>query len=179
MRKRLLVIVLVLVAGIGGGAVYLRASSGPAVAFKTEPVSRGPLVVGVSATGTLEPEEVLDVGSQVAGQILGFGTGTDGKPIDYGSPVGPGTVLARIDDTLYKAKAEQSRAQVRAASQQLLQAKAKAEQARAGVEQAKANTLRATADLQQANAKGSQAMKDWERAKSLQTSGGISGADYD
>src|SRR6478672_7234594 len=137
MRKRLIVVALVLAAVIGAGAWYLRAASGPTVAFKSEPVTRAPLVVGVSATGTLEPEEVIDVGSQVGGQILTFGTGTDGKPVDYGSPVGPGTVLARIDDTLYKAKAEQSRAQVKAAEQQLLQAKAKAEQARAGVEQAK------------------------------------------
>jgi HlyD family secretion protein len=179
MRTRLLVVGLVLLAGVGAGAWYLRAGGGPPVAFKSEPVKNGPLIVGVSATGTLEPEEVIDVGSQVGGQIITFGTGTDGRPIDYDSPVGPDTVLARIDDTLYKAKAEQSRAQVRAASQQLLQAKAKAEQARAGVEQAKANTLRAGADLQQANAKASQAVKDWGRAKSLQTSGGISSAEYD
>lgn len=121
---------------------------------------------------------MIDVGSQVGGQILTFGTGTDGKAIDYGSPVGPGTVLARIDDTLYKAKADQSRAQVRVAEHQLQQAKAKADQARAGVDQAKANTLRATADLRQANAKSDQTTKDWERAKSLQGSG-ISSADFD
>lgn len=136
-------------------------------------------MVGVSATGTLEPEEVLDVGSQVAEQILAFGTGTDGKPIDYGSPVGPGTVLARIDDTLYRAKADQSRAQVRAAEQQLSQARAKADQARAGVEQAKANTLRAGADLRQAAAKFDQASKEWERQKQLLSSFTGSQTDYD
>ncbi len=179
MRKPLLVIALVLVAGAVAGAWYFRSAGSSSVEFKEEAVSRGPLVVGVSATGTLEPEEVIDVGAQVGGQILTFGVGTDGKPIDYGSPVGPGTVLARIDDTLYKAKAEQSRAQVRAAEQQLQQAKAKAVQAKAGIEQAKANTLRASADLRQVNAKSDQTTKDWDRAKSLQTSGGISTADYD
>jgi HlyD family secretion protein len=162
-----------------GGAWALRAAGAPAVAFKTESVTRGPIVVGVSATGTLEPEEVIDVGSQVGGQIITFGTGTDGKPIDYGSPVAPGTVLARIDDTLYKAKASQSRAQVQAAEQQLKQARAKADQARAGVEQAKANTLRSAADLQQAKAKADQASKDWARQKELQGSGTTAQAEYD
>lgn len=56
MPKRLLITALVLVVVIGAGAWYLRAAGGPAVAFKSEPVTRGPLVVGVSATGTLEPE---------------------------------------------------------------------------------------------------------------------------
>src|SRR5262245_7792749 len=176
MRKPLWIIILIVAVAGGVGVWLLRANASSPVAFKSESVSQGPLVVSVSATGTLEPEEVIDVGSQVAGQILTFGTGTAGKPIDYGSPVGPNTVLARIDDTLYKAKAEQSRAQVRAAEQQLLQAKAKADQAKAGVEQAKANTLRSSADLRQANAKSDQTTKDWTRAKSLQGTGGISSA---
>jgi HlyD family secretion protein len=179
MWKRLLMIGLVLVAAVGGGAWYLRASAGSKAEFQTQPVSRAPLVVGVSATGTLEPEEVIDVGAQVGGQILTFGTGTDGKVIDYGSPVAPGTVLARIDDTLYKAKAAQSQAQVRSAEKQLEQAKAKADQARAGVDQAKANTLRATADLQQASAKADQTTKDWERAQALDGTGVSASADYD
>ena len=179
MRKRLLVVVSLLAVGGIAGVWYLRAAGNSRVSFRAEAVTRGPLVVSVSATGTLEPEEVIDVGSQVGGQILTFGIGTDGKTIDYGSPVAPGTVLARIDDSLYRAKAEQSRAQVRASEQQLRQAQAKAEQARAGVEQAKANTVRADADLRQAQAKSDQANKDWDRAKSLRSSANISGADYD
>ena len=47
-----------------------------------------------------EPEEVIDVGAQVAGQILSFGKDADGKTVDYGSHVREGTVLARIDDWL-------------------------------------------------------------------------------
>jgi HlyD family secretion protein len=179
MWKRMLVLGVVLFAALGGGAWYARSSVSSKVALQTQPVTRAPLVIGVSATGTLEPEEVIDVGAQVGGQILTFGTGTDGKTIDYGSPVGPGTVLARIDDTLYRAKADQSRAQVRAAEQQLVQAKAKADQARAGVDQAVANTLRAAADLQQASAKSAQTTKDWERAKALDASGTSASADYD
>src|SRR5581483_9910180 len=79
--------------------------------FVTEPIKRGDLLATFSATGTVEPEDVVDVGAQVAGQIKEFGPepGT-GKTIDYHSHVEPGTVLARIDDSLYKARVDQSRA---------------------------------------------------------------------
>jgi HlyD family secretion protein len=179
MWKRMLVLGALVGAMVGGAAWYARASAGAKVSFQAQSVTRAPIVVGVSATGTLEPQEVMDVGAQVGGQILTFGTGTDGKAIDYGSPVAPGTVLARIDDTLYRAKAEQSRAQVRAAESQLVQAKAKADQARAGVDQAVANTIRASADLQQASAKSAQTTKDWERAKALDGSGISAQSDFD
>src|SRR5690242_1310407 len=110
MRKYILPIVFLLLLAGGAGYWYLTANAAPKVTFKTEPVSRGELVATVSASGTLEPEEVVDVGAQVAGQVLDFGKGTDGKTIDYGSPVEKDTVLALIDDALYKAKVEQTRA---------------------------------------------------------------------
>ena len=47
---------------------------GDVVAFRTAGVERGDLVVTVSATGTLEPEEVVDVGAQVVGRIEEFGS---------------------------------------------------------------------------------------------------------
>jgi multidrug efflux pump subunit AcrA (membrane-fusion protein) len=52
------------------------------VTFRTEPVTRGELLATVGGTGTLEPEEVIDVGTQVGGLIKEFGSGTDGKPVD-------------------------------------------------------------------------------------------------
>ncbi len=177
-RIILLAVGLLLVAG-GFGFWYLRAASRPTVSFRTESVTRGELVATIGATGTLEPEEVIDVGTQVAGQIHEFGTGLDGKPIDYGSGVEAGTVLARIDDSLFKAKVEQSRAAVRSAEQQLAQSKAKVDEAKAAVEQAAANTQRAEADLRQARAKGAQTDKDWARAQTLQSSGTLSQQDYD
>lgn len=172
MRKFLIpAVVLVLVAG-GAGYWFLSGASRPAVAFRAEPAARGELLAAVSATGTLEPEDVIDVGARVAGLIEEFGTGTDGKPIDYGSPVEPGTVLAKIDDALYRAKVEQSEAVANSTRQRVTQAKAK-------VDQAKANTRRSRADLQQAQAKSNQSDRDWERARSLYSSGGLSVGDYD
>lgn len=169
---------LFLVFVVSGVAIWLSSTtSASPVSFRTERIGKGELLAAVSATGTLEPVEVLDVGAQVVGQIKEFGTGADGKTIDYGSPVEPGTVLARIDDSLYKAQVEQSRALLRSAERQLDSAKAKVDSAKAKVEQANANVQRADADLKAAKAKSNQTSRDWERAK--QTEGSISQADFD
>jgi len=126
--------------------------------FRTAPVTRGDLLATISATGTVEPEEVVDIGAQVAGRIVAFGKDRDGKTVDYGSHVEAGTILAKIDDALYTADVSQ---------------------AKAAVAQAKANLKRAEADLGQLKAKLFQAERDWARAKKLGPSDALSQSDYD
>jgi HlyD family secretion protein len=172
MKKYILPVLAVVLIGTGVGYWLLHKSSGPPVSFKTEPATRGELVSTVTATGTLEPEDVIDVGAQVAGLIKDFGTGSDGKVIDYGSPVDAGTVLARIDDSYYRAKAEQSRTLLQSAQQKVIEAKAMADEA-------VANTNRARADLNQAKAKATQSSHDWDRARGLKDATSISQSDYD
>ena len=66
-------------------------------------VTRGDVGAVVSATGTVEPETMVDVGPEVSGTIRKLGPDprgkTDplyrGKSIDFGSPVEAGDVLAR------------------------------------------------------------------------------------
>jgi HlyD family secretion protein len=72
--------------------------------FITVPVDKGEISSTISATGTIEPEEVIDIGAQVAGMIKEFGRDlhSTNSPIDYGSQVEEGTVLARIDESLYE-----------------------------------------------------------------------------
>ena len=61
------------------------------------------------ATGTVEPEEVVDVSAQVAGRITNLGTDSQGMSVNFGSPVEAGAVLAQIDNALYAARVEQQR----------------------------------------------------------------------
>jgi HlyD family secretion protein len=68
--------------------------------YRTTPVVKTDIVSSIAATGTVVPEDVVDVGTQVNGQIASFGTDTDGKSIDYRSVVTERTILAKIDDTL-------------------------------------------------------------------------------
>ena len=126
--------------------------------FQTVPVTRGDLRVTISATGTIEPEEVIDVGAQVAGRIVVFGKDKNGKTIDYGSEVEEGTVLAQIDDAIYAAETAQEKALL---------------------EQAGAGVVRAEADLNQMKAKLYQAKRDWDRAQQLGPSDALSQSDFD
>ena len=119
--------------------------------FVTSNVTTGNLSVSISATGTLEPEEVIDIGAQVAGQIKSFGTDVDGKVVDYGSQVDQGTLLARIDDVVPQTD----------------------------VNQAKAELSRSNAVLAQSKAKYNQASRNWKRVQELNTSKALARADID
>jgi HlyD family secretion protein len=172
---RTIISVLLLLAAIGGlvGWYWYSNENRPA-SFRTVQVERGDLLATISATGTIEPEEVIDVGAQIAGQILTFGPDPrgSGKLIDYGSPVEKDTVLARIDESLYQAQVEHCRAQVESAEAQV-------ESANAQVGSAEANVQRAVADLGQMQAKLKQADRDWERAQRLRPTKVIADVDYD
>ncbi|MGA2257216.1 MAG: TIGR03067 domain-containing protein, partial [Thermoguttaceae bacterium] len=80
-------------------------------AFRTTTITRGDITATIGASGTIEPEEVVDVGAQVTGIVVSLGADPRGKSdpsfkdktIDYGSPVEKDMILAKIDDALYKA----------------------------------------------------------------------------
>jgi HlyD family secretion protein len=173
MRKLIFIVILiVLMVGLGGGGYWLYRGSAPKGSFRTETVSRGNLLASISATGTLEPEDIVDVGAQVAGQLKEFGIDKKtGKPIDYGSEVETGDVLVQIDEQLFKAKVDQSKAL-------LDQAKAQADQAVAKIDDAKANVTVTEANLQVARSKFDQADRDWSRAQAIGR-GAMAQADYD
>ncbi len=178
MKKYIVPIVVLLALGGGLGYWFLAGTASAQVTYRTEAVSRGEITSGVSSTGTLQPEDVIDVGTQVAGFIESFGTDLKGQPIDYDSPVDAGTVLAKIDESLFKAHVEQSDALLRSAKQRLVSCKAKVDQAKAKVDQAKANTQRAVADVAQSVAKLNQASRDWDRIRKV-TIGSVSQSDLD
>jgi HlyD family secretion protein len=180
MRSLVIPIVVLLVVGGGAGYWYLHASGGNGIVYRTEPVAHGDLMATISASGTVEPEDVVDVGAQVAGMIEEFGVDPETKRVvDYGSPVKPSSVLARIDDRLYKAKVEQSRAQLLSAKARLESAKARLVSAQAKVDSAKASTRYAEANLQQVKSRDWQSARDWERAKKLGPTNVIAPVDFD
>jgi len=174
MRKVIvLVVVLVLAAAGGVGFWYSHAAAHAEGPYRTEEVKRGDLLATFSATGTLEPEDIIDVGTQVAGQIKEFGTDTKtSKPIDYSSEVEAGAVLAKIDESLFVAKVNQSKAMVAVAQ-------AAYDQAVAKVDDAKANVKVAQANLSVAQANYDHAKRDWDRAQLLSPKQALAPADYD
>jgi HlyD family secretion protein len=174
MRKIIIALAVLALFAVGGfGYWFSHASAHADGPYRTEEVKRGDLLATFSATGTLEPEDVIDVGAQVAGQIKEFGIDAQTKkPIDYGSEVEAGAVLAKIDDSLYKARVNQSQALVTVAEAANDQAVAKVDDADAAVKVAQANQNVAQANLDHAK-------RDWDRAQALFPKQGIAPADYD
>jgi len=146
MKKVILILVLIGGAAAGGWYWWTKRMTKEQSTFRVVEVTRGDVISTITATGTVEPEEVVDVGAQVAGMIVAFGKDVNGNQIDYGSEVEEGTVLATIDDSLYASDVAQNKAQV---------------------DSAQANVERTLADLEQMKAKLDQADRDWQRAQRL------------
>ncbi len=121
--------------------------------FRTEAVRRGDLTATVRATGTVQPEEIVDVGAQVAGQIIKFGADPRDrrKTIDFGCPVEAGTILAQIDPAPYEAREKQAQAKV----------------------------LQTQASLKLTQARLIQADRNWQRAQRLFANRAISTEEFD
>ncbi len=115
------VVVIVALALFAGG-------KSKAVQYKTEPVRRGDLVVIVTATGTLQPTNKVDVGSELSGIVRSV-------EVDYNSTVKVGQILARLDTTKLEATLSQSRASLESAKAKVMQNEATFEETRAKLEQ--------------------------------------------
>ena len=126
--------------------------------FRTDEAVSGRIARTISASGTVEPEELINVGSQVTGKIMSFGKDADGKPVDYRSKVKKGMVLAQIDDVLYAAELRQRKAEKL---------------------QAEASIITSNAKIKQAEAKLQLAKLNWSRAQELYSKKAMSKSDYD
>ena len=91
--------------------------------FRTLPVTRGDLFIGVTATGRLNRCEIIDVGAQIVGMIKSFGpdAGRPGKTIDFNSRVREGDVLAALDDRSLRVELEKTAAGLRMAEAEVQQ----------------------------------------------------------
>ncbi len=163
LSKSLWFLLLLAVAGGSGGAYWWSTHEttvqGPT--FRLGKVTREDIAVKINASGTVEPEEFVDVGAQVAGKIIEFGKEPNSdKPIDYGSMVEPGTVLARIDDALYSAEVQLARSALHQSQHQLRNAES-------GVVKAQADLRRAEADLLRLKSVAKQADQQWVRTEGL------------
>jgi HlyD family secretion protein len=145
--KKLLLFMSLLWGGGACGLWYWTDHRSQSVSYRTVTIKRGDLRSTINATGTLEPEEVVDVGAQVAGRIESFGSDPrdPGKPVTYGTRVDEGTVLARLGAALFQARVDQARGRVAKAGADIEEAQAKLRQAQRELERIKRLRSRGTA----------------------------------
>ena len=108
-RFRQPALVLAACAVLAGGGYYTWqtwfAKDGSANSLLTAVVTRGNLEDTVTATGTLQPKDFVDVGTQVSGQLKKL-------LVDIGAVVKKGQLLAEIDPSVYQAKVDGDQAQM-------------------------------------------------------------------
>jgi HlyD family secretion protein len=162
MRTLLTFLIGLTVVGAAAWCVYSADAIRPAAG--AGPIGQAAPVPNIHATGTVEPEDVVEVGAQVLGTVerLGWDPRDEAlapqqrRRIDFSSSVkGPekdangnvlqeGTLLAVIDDGIYRARVAQEEANLQRARQEKLQAEARLKLVQQAAEGAKG---RAEAEL--------------------------------
>lgn len=116
-RLRWIAVTLACLLVLVAGYMLLMNGEGSAVSYETAEVQRGDLTVTVTATGTLEPVNQVDVGSELSGIIRTV-------EVDFNDRVQRGQVLARLDTDRLKARVIESRASLESAKSKVEDAKA-------------------------------------------------------
>ncbi len=120
------------------GAWYWTSGGDKGPEFRTLPVEREELLIAISATGTVEPVEVVDVGAQIVGRISSFGPDPESErgTVDFGSKVREGELLAQLDDSSVRAELDKADASVKLAKADLAGTRARLEQTKQDFERA-------------------------------------------
>jgi HlyD family secretion protein len=139
MLKRPIPLAIAAIVLIGVALLLRHCAGGSGVTYQTAPVTRGPITQAVTATGTLNPVQNVQVGSQVSGNIQKLF-------VDFNSTVKAGQVIAQIDPIVFQANVNQAEGDVANARAALELAKLNEARTRALV--AKQNS--AQSDLDQA-----------------------------
>ena len=106
MKRTRWMVGVVVTAVVGTAVVYFRANAAADTPHvSTGAVTRGTVIAQVEATGTLQPVDTVEVGTQVSGTIATLGA-------DFNSQVRKGQVVATLDPALLQSQVEQARATV-------------------------------------------------------------------
>ena len=115
--KRLIFIVILAVIAFASFKVWRKTEPPKMMQFSSKEADHGSLTVLVTATGTLEPTNEVEVGSEVSGIL-------ESVDVDFNSTVTVGQLLAKLDTTKLNAQVTQSKAAVQSAEAKVLQAEA-------------------------------------------------------
>src|SRR5919106_3059605 len=122
LKKLVFTVVALLLVGGAGFAYWRMGNSTQESPYLTVPVSKGNIRQVVSSTGTLQAVTTVIVGSQVSGTI--------GKlNADFNTKVTKGDVVAELDQSKFKARVDETRANLSAAQASMTKSKVAVEDA--------------------------------------------------
>ena len=159
-RRKILLIGTVVVTAAVLALVFF-AGRGNNPEYTVAEVTLSDLTVSVSATGTLQPENQVDVGAEISGRI-------ERVLVDFNDPVAEGDVLAELDTEQLEARLAQSEASLNAARANVTQNEATLTQTRASGERTEGLFERAVVsqqDLESARADLQRAQANVQRAR--------------
>lgn len=115
LRRAVIALVTLGVLGAGGRFAWTTYFAKPdeLARYQFAAVTRGDIEDVVTATGTLQPRDYVDVGAQVSGQLKKI-------HVEIGSEVKAGDLLAEIDPVVLQSRVDATRAQLRNLRAQLM-----------------------------------------------------------
>ncbi len=161
--KRSVMIVAAL--ALAGGAVWWFGfrggdSAATKVRYRTAKVDRGEVIEGVAASGTIQPVELIQVGTQISGVIRSLSA-------DFNSKVKAKQTIATLDARRLQSQVDQDEASVARAKADLKRLEAGVAQSRADVARAKAAVVQSASDVNRVKALLAQSKSDIDRVDAL------------
>jgi HlyD family secretion protein len=161
-RKRVIIAAVVVAAIAAAIAFKPRSDAVPPSKYRSSPVDRGAIHQTVTATGTINPVALINVGSQVSGTVAELHA-------DFNDRVKKGQVLLKLEPTIFNAQVGQAEAGIASARANLRLAQATFERNQQLVEQKFVSSLaldqsRREMEVAGANLKLAQAQLDRAKA---------------
>ena len=120
MKKKIIIgaviLVVITATGIVLGLTVFNRNNGNNSKYKKEPVDRGNIEALVVTTGSLNPVTIVDVGSQVSGEIEKIN-------VDFNSQVKEGQIIAQLEQSQFQSRVNQDEANYQSAVASLEKAK--------------------------------------------------------
>ncbi|MFD1744258.1 efflux RND transporter periplasmic adaptor subunit [Rhizobium helianthi] len=129
--RRFILPALLVAAAAAGFFAYMQWNAAqPAYSYATQEAKRGDLAVIVTATGSVQPTDQVDISSELSGTVRKVN-------VTYNSPVKAGDVLAELDTNKLQADVQSARAKLASAKANVSKAEAELNSARTQLERLK------------------------------------------
>jgi len=116
-------VILAVIAGLILGYSLIKKGKNEVPKYRTETLAKGDVEALVVTSGTVNPVDIIEIGSQVSGKIVKLHA-------DFNSVVKAGQIVAEIDQDILKAKVEQNEASYQSRQASLEQARVNLENAK-------------------------------------------------